>query len=64
MWGPLSPAALCRDPDQLRLSASSNRHSRDKPGHLDYGIYAEVLDGGSIETGDNLDQEQATLALE
>lgn len=33
-------------------------------GHFDCGIYAEVLDGGAIESGDSLDHEQATLALE
>ena len=32
-------------------------------GHFDCGIYAEVLDGGALETGDSLEQEQATLAL-
>ena len=32
-------------------------------GHFDCGIYAEVLDGGVIETGDSFEREQATLAL-
>jgi uncharacterized protein YcbX len=32
-------------------------------GHFDCGIYAEVLDGGGIETGDSFEREQATLAL-
>ena len=32
-------------------------------GHFDCGIYAEVLDGGGIETGDGLEMEQATLGL-
>ena len=31
-------------------------------GHFDCGIYAEVLDGGVIETGDSFEREQATLA--
>ena len=32
-------------------------------GHFDCGIYAEVLDGGGIETGDSFEREQATLGL-
>jgi uncharacterized protein YcbX len=32
-------------------------------GHFDCGIYAEVLDGGSIAVGDSFETEQATLAL-
>ncbi|MFC4170939.1 MOSC domain-containing protein [Microvirga sp. GCM10011540] len=33
-------------------------------GHFDCGIYAEVLDGGTIATGDTLALEQPALALE
>jgi uncharacterized protein len=32
-------------------------------GHFDCGIYAEVLDGGTLQAGDSLEREQATLAL-
>jgi uncharacterized protein YcbX len=32
--------------------------------HFDCGIYAEVIDSGGIETGESLEREQATLALE
>ncbi len=32
-------------------------------GHFDCGIYAEVLSGGTLATGDSLDAEQAELAL-
>jgi hypothetical protein len=32
-------------------------------GHFDCGIYTEVLDGGTLEIGEDLDAEQATLAL-
>jgi uncharacterized protein YcbX len=33
-------------------------------GHFDCGIYAEVLQGGTLEAGEDLEAEQATLALE
>jgi MOSC domain-containing protein YiiM len=33
-------------------------------GHFDCGIYAEVLQGGTLETGDDLVAEQGALALE
>ncbi|MBQ0822557.1 MOSC domain-containing protein [Microvirga sp. HBU67558] len=32
-------------------------------GHFDCGIYAEVLSGGTLEVGGDLETEQATLAL-
>ncbi|MFL5136883.1 MAG: MOSC domain-containing protein, partial [Microvirga sp.] len=32
-------------------------------GHFDCGIYAEVLQGGTLETGDDLEAEQGALAL-
>ncbi|UVF20129.1 MOSC domain-containing protein [Microvirga terrae] len=32
-------------------------------GHFDCGIYAEVLSGGTLEVGGDLEAEQATLAL-
>lgn len=32
-------------------------------GHFDCGIYAEVLQGGMLETGEDLETEQAMLAL-
>ena len=33
-------------------------------GHFDCGIYAEVLDGGTIEPGDVFTTEQGALALD
>jgi uncharacterized protein YcbX len=33
-------------------------------GHIDCGIYAEVLSGGNIAVGDSLETEQAALALD
>lgn len=56
-------AATNVDPDTGIRDLQIPRSLMQAYGHFDCGIYAEVMSGGRIATGDSLETEQASLAL-
>jgi uncharacterized protein YcbX len=56
-------AATNVDPDTGIRDLQIPRSLMDAYGHVDCGIYAEVLTGGALRSGESLEAEQAALAL-
>jgi MOSC domain-containing protein YiiM len=49
------------NPDTAERDAKPQRWLRERFGHADLGVYAEVLEGGPIAAGDALEPLQADL---
>lgn len=56
-------AATNVDPDSGIRDLQIPKSLMEAYGHFDCGIYAEVVDSGTVAIGDSLEAEQATLAL-
>ena len=49
------------NPDTAERDAKPQKWLRDHYGHADMGVYAEVLEGGTVAVGDALEPVQADL---
>jgi uncharacterized protein YcbX len=56
-------AATNVDPDSGIRDLQIPKSLMQAYGHFDCGIYAEVLEGGTMAIGDSLEAEQSSLAL-
>ena len=54
-------AATEVNPDTAERDATPPRWLRERFGHADLGVYAEVLEGGRVAAGDALEPLQADL---